>query len=666
MVEQAIIQPDLPPARAAALRRIASVLSRTTNTSLFLREALGELSALLKLSFALVVEIEHDELALMAAMPAVGTFTTPLPLKQLPEIAAVLAAGGAALIQPGADTALMRELKMVLPPISAAVLLFVPLIAQNKARGALMLGAAPGQYFEPEDTALVELVAGSLTTAVYVDRLSESMQRRNQHLAMLADIGAHVSSSLEPHEVYRRVVHKLKEYFRVEAGTLLLKDEATDELIFTMTLDGDEERFAGLRLPPGVGIVGHVAQSQEQYISNDVQHDSRFYRQVAEQLGLRCERILCVPMVVKENTVGVIELINKQDGPFTERDARRLAEAANIIGVAIENARLFEFVRQRRDRLERLIDRVQQGLPDDRLVTFLTHELATEDTLLGASFKNPYIVGVPVREPDMFFGRDRLVRELLSVLHQNSLLLHGERRIGKTTLLRQIELVLRGAADPRYSFKPIYIDLEGIAEGALFRHLIEEIIDGFGEPARALALNYHPRRRAYSGSEFQRDMRTLITALCGPQSDERLHRLVLLIDEADVMYGYDERVLQEFRRVFMKDYAVHLSVVFAAVDIQRKWQRYESPFYNLFQEIRIPPFTRVDTELLARTPVRGSYEYDEPAIDVIYRLSQGRPMQIQHLCLEAINFVRQHGRTLVTAEDIDYVGQHLKGSEPWS
>jgi hypothetical protein len=492
------------------------------------------------------------------------------------------------------------------------------------------------------------------------------MQQRNEHLAMLADIAAHVSSSLEPREVYRKVVSKLNEYFRVNAGSLLLKDEATDELIFTITLEGGEERLSGLRLSPGLGIAGHVGQSQQIHISNNVQNDPLFYPWIGEQIGLRCENILCVPMIVKGSTVGVIEMINKPEGDFTEKDAERLADAANIIGVAIENARLFEFVRRRRDRLELLIERAKTGLPDDRLVRFLTNELETEDTMLGTMFKNPYIVGVPVREPEMCFGRAKLLNELLSVLHQNSLLLHGERRIGKTTILRQLELLLLRLVDERYCYKPIYIDLQGIKEADLFRHLIEEIIDSFGASASALPLHYSRERRAYSGSEFQHDMRTLIAALCGPQPDGRISRLVLLIDEADVMYSYDEQILQEFRRVFMKDYAIYLGVVFAAVNIQHQWKRYESPFYNLFQEIQIQPLARAATELLARIPVRGHYDYDEAAIDLIYQLSQGRPMSIQRLCLEAINFIREQERTHVTAEDIVRVGELLKGAESWS
>ena len=98
----------------------------------------------------------------------------------------------------------------------------------------------------------------------------------------------------------------------------------------------------------------------------------------------------------------------------------------------------------------------------------------------------------------------------------------------------------------------------------------------------------------------------------------------------------------------MNDYAAYLSCVFAAVNIQRQWKRYESPLYNLFQQIELPPLARADTELLARTPVRGRYDYDEDAIDLIYQLSKGRPMKIQLLCLEAINYIREQGRKNVT------------------
>jgi type II secretory pathway predicted ATPase ExeA len=482
---------------------------------------------------------------------------------------------------------------------------------------------------------------------------------------MVADIASHVSSSLETREVYRLVVQKLNEYFKVEAGSLLLSDEATDELIFVMTLEAGEEKLFGMRLPPGAGVAGYVAQTQQVYITNEAEDDPLHYKLHGEGIELVTRNILCAPMVIKDSTIGVIELINKQDGPFTEQEAQRLAAIANIIGVAIENARLFEFVRQRRERLERLLDRMIQGTPQDKVVEELVRELETQDSLLLVKFANPYIVGQPVRKPEMVFGRDSLFKRILSVLHQNSLLLYGERRIGKTTVLFQLELRLHAADDAEYRFRPVYIDLQGIEESSFFHHMMEDILRAFGKRAKGMTLSYTPTRTTYSGREFQRDLRTVVKSLCGPQPDGRTERMVLLIDEADVMYSYNERALQEFRRIFMNDYAAYLSCVFAAVNIQRQWKRYESPLYNLFQQIELPPLARADTELLARTPVRGRYEYDEAAIDLIYQLSKGRPMKIQLLCLEAINYIREQGRKNVTLKDIERVADTVKGHDEW-
>jgi GAF domain-containing protein len=657
---------QLPPAHTAVLRQINRAVSVATDSAVFAQQALDEIADLLRPALAYVLLLNQDGHELTAIASA--QFTPPvgnLDLIRLPELIAALMSRQPTLIESPDGSPLVAQLGPLLPGEHGALLL-VPLIRQASQIGALLLGLPVGRSFAPEDLALVELCSTALAGAVYVGWLAQAMNRRDEQLGMVADIAAHVSSSLEISEVYRLVVQKLNEYFRVEAGSLLIKDKATDELIFVMTLEAGEEKLFGTRVPPGAGIGGYVAQSKKVYISNNVQSDPLHYKLNGEGIGFQTVNMLCAPMVVKDDTIGVIELINKQGGSFTEKDAQRLEAVASIIGVAIENAHLFEFVRTRRESLERLLDRMMnQGVSQATLVEELARELATQDNLLVVKFTNPYIVGQPVRKPNMCFGREMLFKRMLSVLHQNSLLLHGERRLGKTTVLLQLELRLHAADDPEYRFKPVYIDLQGIEEAAFFHHIMEDVLQRFGKRAKGLQLRHSPTRSSYSGREFQRDLRTVIETLCGPQPDGRTDRLVLLMDEADVMYNYDERILQEFRRIFMNDYAAYLSVVVAAVDIQRQWKRYESPLYNLFQQVELTPLTRADTELLVRTPVRGRYDYDDEAVDLIYRISSGRPMKIQHLCLEAIDYIREQGRTNVTAQDIERVGEAIKGQDVW-
>lgn len=660
MAEHTTPHPALPQTYAALLRRVARALAHGTDGAAFVQVTVNNLVEVLGLPWTgvLLISRDGDELQVCTASPM------PSPLDRLalhatPEVNDVLTELRTALLgRP------FGELAQLLP-IETEQALAVPLIAQGRALGTLVCAAPPGRPFAEDAVALTELVGDAIAASVYLTHLAEAMSRRNEQFVMVADIAAQVSSSLEPREVYRLVVQKLSQYFHVEAGSLLLKDEATDELIFVMTIEGGEEKLHGARIPPGRGIAGHVARSQQFYISNDAANDPLRYTRFDEQAGFSFYNLICVPMVVKDRTIGVIELINKIDGSFNDKDAQRLLAIASVIGVAIENARLFEFVRQRRDRLEALIDSLREGLPQDRVLELLTRELQVQDSVLVAKFNNPYIVGQPVLKPEMFFGRDGLMKRILSVLHHNSLVLYGERRIGKTSTLRQLQLRLHGANDQEYRFLPIYIDLQGINEEQFFQAMMEEVIHSFGARADSLPLSYAADLPRYTGREFHRDLRTVVTALAGPQPDGRIHRLVLLIDEADVMYGFDEQLLQEFRRVFMSRYAAYLSVVFAAVQVQRVWRRYESPLYNLFKPIEVPPLTRADAELLIRTPVRGRYDYQEPAVDLIYQISDGRPIRIQHICMEAIDYVREQGRTLVTEDDVRRIGEALKERDTW-
>jgi PAS domain S-box-containing protein len=83
---------------------------------------------------------------------------------------------------------------------------------------------------------------------------------------------------------------------------------------------------------------------------------------VSESVNYEVRTILCVPIVVKNRTIGVIELLNKRDGTFTEEEANRLMRMAATIGVAIENAHLFQEVTTVRDRFEAILNSTNDGI----------------------------------------------------------------------------------------------------------------------------------------------------------------------------------------------------------------------------------------------------------------------------------------------------------------
>lgn len=242
-------------------------------------------------------------------------------------------------------------------------ILIVPLTAQDRVLGILLLGEVSAErQFHPEEVALARILAGQLATAIATFRLNVEAQRRNEELNTLNDIATTVTSSIDTHEVYKLVVQKLNEYFHVDAGSLLLRDEGTDDLVFVMTLEGGEEKLAGVRVPPGQGVVGHVMMTQHWEIVHDAQNDPRFYGKVSEDVGYVTRTILCVPMIVKGRVIGTIELLNKLNGYFTEEEAERLMRMAAFIGVAIQNANLFQQVANGRDRLAAILNSTADGI----------------------------------------------------------------------------------------------------------------------------------------------------------------------------------------------------------------------------------------------------------------------------------------------------------------
>jgi GTPase SAR1 family protein len=276
---------------------------------------------------------------------------------------------------------------------------------------------------------------------------------------------------------------------------------------------------------------------------------------------------------------------------------------------------------------------------------------------------NPYISGDPIREPDMFFGREELLRKIINTLHNNSIMIHGPRRIGKTSLLYQLANRLRAASDPDYAFIPALIDLEGTAQEEFFHTLVEEILEDC-QPylTERLSLAYNEKsQRAYTHRDFARDLSTLIDQL--QQSSNKEVRLILLLDEVDVMNRYDQLVQQQLRRIFMKTFARNLGAVVAGVHISKEWERLESPWYNLFLEMELSPLSREEAVRLIKEPVKGVYSYEDEAVEAIWEYSQGHPQLVQQLCLEAVNRLLQEKRSRVTRADVESVYREIAAWE---
>ncbi|MFL7792528.1 MAG: response regulator [Anaerolineae bacterium] len=179
---------------------------------------------------------------------------------------------------------------------------------------------------------------------------NQRLQQQVQNWATLNDIAKAISATLEEPEVFRRVVQNITRILQIEACSLLLVDQETDELEFVVTLKGDMARYSNFKLKPGQGIAGWVAKHGEPLLIPDVAKDSRFYAHVDRSTGFESRSILCVPLKAKGHIIGVLEAINKRgstgDTRFTQEDLEMLTALASWVAVAMENARLNRATRE--------------------------------------------------------------------------------------------------------------------------------------------------------------------------------------------------------------------------------------------------------------------------------------------------------------------------------
>jgi PAS domain S-box-containing protein len=142
----------------------------------------------------------------------------------------------------------------------------------------------------------------------------------------------------------------IKQILDVEAGSLLLVDEDTQELYFKVALRDESPGVIGFRLQPGQGIAGWVVAHNLPAIVNDVSTDPRFYAKIDEATGFRTKSVLCAPLLVQGRPIGALELVNKRQGYFTADDQGLLTSMCASLAIALHNAALYQEAQARAQR----------------------------------------------------------------------------------------------------------------------------------------------------------------------------------------------------------------------------------------------------------------------------------------------------------------------------
>jgi len=202
-----------------------------------------------------------------------------------------------------------------------------------------------------------------------VERLQQcnrSVGERLSALQVVQRIAHSLVSEGSLDELLEKILGCAVQVAHASAGALLLLDRAAGELVFEVIEGGAGAPLRKARMPADKGIAGWVVTHGKPLIVHDVTQDERFYPRISLEFNFPARSILCVPLIVRGSVIGALEVLNKTgDAQFTVEDRDMLTILAAQSAVAIENARLYQNLREEHNRLVAVEAEVRHRLARD-------------------------------------------------------------------------------------------------------------------------------------------------------------------------------------------------------------------------------------------------------------------------------------------------------------
>jgi signal transduction histidine kinase len=158
----------------------------------------------------------------------------------------------------------------------------------------------------------------------------------------LIEISRDLASTLDLDQLLQRIIHAAVDLTNAEAASILLYDPFAQQLHFQVATNMDGPTIRGLIVPLEGSIAGWILTNRQTVRIGDVNTDERYFGNIARQVGYETKSLIGVPLITKDKVVGVLEVLNKKEGFFTDIDEDLLIVMGAQAAIAIENTRLFQ------------------------------------------------------------------------------------------------------------------------------------------------------------------------------------------------------------------------------------------------------------------------------------------------------------------------------------
>lgn len=207
-------------------------------------------------------------------------------------------------------------------------------------------------------------------------------------LQRLLEVARNLTSNLDLPSLLEAITEAAAEVTESEGASILLHDSTTGNLHFEAVPASQPQEIRQIEVPLDSSVAGWVFSNATPWIINDAADDERVYREVDRKIRFETRSILAVPLILRQEPIGVLEAVNKaDDGNYTEADQAALETLAAHAAIAIENARLLAKLQDANKELMRL-DRMKSDF-----IAIASHELRTPlGLILGhATFLNEMV-----------------------------------------------------------------------------------------------------------------------------------------------------------------------------------------------------------------------------------------------------------------------------------
>jgi len=169
---------------------------------------------------------------------------------------------------------------------------------------------------------------------------------KSKDLEEILKISMLINSTFEINEVLKRIMDSANRVVKAEASSILLIDETRNSLYFHVALGDKGEEVKKFTVKMGEGIAGWVAKNSKPLLVPDVQKDNRWFKDISNKINYQTKSILCVPLKLKDKTIGVLEVINKIGvDSFSIEDQSLLETFSNLAAISIQNARSYQDIK---------------------------------------------------------------------------------------------------------------------------------------------------------------------------------------------------------------------------------------------------------------------------------------------------------------------------------